>query len=113
MLLQSPRLPTLASEGNKEVSAEGKAQNKMAGWSHRYKATSPAIHLRGTYDLLGSNKSDENQRAQIRTVIMDHRNKTNTPVIEEKLELQPGEERKLTTINEYGTANHFNRASSI
>jgi hypothetical protein len=94
---------------DKEISADkGKAQTKMTGWSHRWKATSPAIHLGDTYDLLVSNKSDVDQKAQIRTVIMDHANKTNTPAIDEKLELEPGEERKLTTTNEYGSANHFN-----
>ena len=110
-LAAAPKASTGGDETpmDKEISADkGKAQNKMVGWSHRWKATSPAIHLGDTYDLLVSNKSDEDQRAQIRTVIMDHRNKTNTPVIDEKLELAPGEERRLTTTNEYGTANHFN-----
>jgi hypothetical protein len=103
-------VPSLAAGDNEASATKGqdKAQNKMAGWSHRWKATSPGIHLGDQYDLLVSNKSDEDQRAQIRTVIMDHANKTNTPVIDEKLELEPGEERKLTTTNEYGTANHFN-----
>jgi hypothetical protein len=109
-------VPSLAADdsaaaGDDKASAakgKDKAQNKMAGWSHRWKATSPGIHLGDKYDLLVSNKSDEDQRAQIRTVIMDHANKTNTPVIEEKLELAPGEERRLTTTNEYGIANHFN-----
>ena len=109
-------VPSLAADppsaGDDEEASAGKgkdkAQNKMAGWSHRWKATSPAIHLGDQYDLLVSNNSDEDQRAQIRTVIMDHANKTNTPVIDENLELGPGEERRLTADNEYGTANHFN-----
>ena len=103
-------VPSLAVGDNEASAAKGndKAQNKMAGWSHRWKATSPGIHLGDQYDLLISNKSEEDQRAQVRTVIMDHANKTNTPVIDEKLELEPGEERKLTATNEYGTANHFN-----
>ncbi len=108
-------VPSLAEDSavasdDKASAAKGKdkAQNKMAGWSHRWKATSPGIHLGDQYDLLVSNKSDEDQRAQIRTMIMDHANKVNTPVIDEALELEPGEERKLTTTNEYGTANHFN-----
>ncbi len=107
-LAAAPTTPAGDDEMAMDKEKSAKTQNKMAGWSHRWKATSPAIHLGDQYHLLMSNKSDEDQRAQIRTVIMDHRNKVNTPVIQEKLELEPGEERKLTTTNEYGTANHFN-----
>jgi hypothetical protein len=106
-------VPSLAADpaaADDEASAgkgEGQ-QKKMPGWAHRWKATSPAIHLGDRYDLVVSNNSEEDQQAQIRTVIMDHANKTNIPVIDEKLELAPGEERELTAVNEYGTANHFN-----
>ena len=98
-----------ASAGDEASAGKGEGQpKKMAGWAHRWKATSPAIHLGDRYDLVVSNNTEEDQQAQIRTMIMDHSNKTNIPVIDEKLELAPGEERKLTTVNEYGTANHFN-----
>ncbi|MDQ3927205.1 MAG: hypothetical protein M3272_09530, partial [Actinomycetota bacterium] len=35
-------------------------------------------------------------------------NHTNTNVINEDLELTPGEQCELTAVNDYGTANHFN-----
>lgn len=98
-----------ASAGDEASAAKGEGQQKkMLGWAHRWKATSPAIHLGDRYDLVVSNNSEEDQQAQIRTMIMDHSNKTNIPVIDETLDLAPGEERKLTAVNEYGTANHFN-----
>jgi hypothetical protein len=98
-----------ASAGDEASAGKGEGQQKkMPGWAHRWKATSPAIHLGDRYDLVVSNNSEEDQQAQIRTMIMDHSNKTNIPVIDETLELAPGEERKLTAVNEYGTANHFN-----
>ena len=103
-------LPALAADpapAGDEASA-GKGKGRMAGWQFRWKATSPAIHLGDQYDLVVTNTGEEDQRARIRTVIMDHANKTNTPVIDEPVELAPGEERELTTLNEYGTANQFN-----
>ncbi len=102
-------VPALAADpapaGDGASAGKGKG---MAGWQFRWKATSPAIHLGDQYDLVVTNTGEEDQRARIRTVIMDHANKTNTPVIDESVELAPGEERELTTLNEYGTANHFN-----
>lgn len=103
-------LPALAADpppAGDEAPA-GKGKQKMAGWQFRWKATSPAIHLGDQYDLVVTNTGEEDQRARIRTIIMDHANKTNTPVIDEPVELAPGEEREFTTVNEYGTANHFN-----
>ena len=88
-----------------EADSEGK---KMPGWPLRWKATSPAIHEGDRYTLLMRNNAEEDQEAQVRTVIMDHRNHTNTDVIDEQLELAPGEEREFTAINDYGAANHFN-----
>lgn len=88
-----------------EAGSEGK---KMPGWPLRWKATSPAIHEGDRYTLLMRNNTEEDQEAQVRTVIMDHRNHTNTDVIDEQLELAPGEEREFTAINDYGAANHFN-----
>jgi hypothetical protein len=62
-------VPSLAADDSAAASADkasaekgkDKAQNKMAGWSHRWKATSPGIHLGDHYDLLVSNKSDEDK----------------------------------------------------
>ena len=96
--------PAPAGDG----ASAGKGKGGMAGWQFRWKATSPAIHLGDQYHLVVTNTGEEGQQARIRTVIMDHANKTNTPVIDEAVELAPGEERELTTLNEYGTANHFN-----
>lgn len=94
--------PALADE------AGGGGKNKMPGMSFRWKATSPAIHEGDRYTLLVTNTSEEAQEARIRTVIMDHANHTNTDVVDEQVELAPGEEREFTTDNDYGTANHFN-----
>ncbi len=82
--------------------------NKMPGWSLRWKATSPAIHEGDRYTLVMKNTTEEDQEARVRTVIMDHRNHTNTDVIDEQVELAPGEEREFTAANDYGNANHFN-----
>lgn len=82
-------------------------KNKMPGWPVRWKATSPSTHEGDRYTLLVTNKSDEVQEAQIRTRLMDHP-EVSTSVIDEKIELEPGEERELTTVNDYGTAEHFN-----
>jgi hypothetical protein len=81
---------------------------KMPGWSVRWKATSPAIHEGDQYTLLMTNTSEEVQEARVRTVIMDHSNHINTDVVDEQVELAPGEEREFTAVNDYGVANHFN-----
>lgn len=81
---------------------------KMNGWSLRWKATSPAIHKGDQYTLDMNNTSNETQNAQVHTEIMDHRNHTNTDVVNEQVELAPGEEREFTATNDYGDANHFN-----
>jgi hypothetical protein len=83
-------------------------QNKMPGWPLRWKATSPAIQEGDRYSLVVKNPGEEPQQARVRTVIMDHRNQTNTNVINEDLELAPGEQCELTAVNDYGPANHFN-----
>jgi hypothetical protein len=83
-------------------------QNKMPGWPLRWKATSPAIQEGDRYSLEVKNPGEEPQQARVRTVIMDHRNHTNTNVINDDLELAPGEQCELTAVNDYGPANHFN-----
>src|SRR5918998_285808 len=83
-------------------------KGKMAGMPFRWKATSPAIHEGDRYTLVMKNTTEEDQEARVRTVIMDHRNHTNTDVIDEEVELAPGEEREFTAVNDYGDANHFN-----
>ena len=98
-------LVTMAPALADEVGGGGK--NKMPGMSFRWKATSPSTHEGDRYTLLVTNTSEEIQEAQIRTVIMDHP-ETNTNVIEERIELEPGEEREFTADNDYGTAEHFN-----
>ncbi len=98
--------PALADDAGSGQQKNGK--QKMAGLPIRWKATSPAIHEGDRYTLLVTNTSGEAQQAHIRTVIMDHANRTNTDVVDERVELAPGEERELTAVNDYGDANHFN-----
>lgn len=86
----------------------GSGKNKMPGWPLRWKATSPAIHEGDRYTLLIKNTTEEDQEAQVRTVIMDHSTHTNTDVIDEQVKLTPGEGREFTATNDYGSANHFN-----
>jgi hypothetical protein len=86
----------------------GKAKGKMGGMPFQWKATSPAIHEGDRYNLVVTNTGDEAQEVFINTVIMDHRNHTNTAVVNERPELAPGEEREFAAVNDYGTANHFN-----
>jgi hypothetical protein len=85
----------------------GHGQAKGAGLPVRWAATSPAIHLGDKYDLVMTNTGDKDQKAWVRTMIMDHRAHENTMVIDEPLNLAPGEERELTAVNDYGEANHF------
>lgn len=93
--------PALADE------AGGGGKNKMPGMTFRWKATSPSTHEGDRYTLLVTNTGEEAQEAQVRTVIMDHP-EINTTVVEERIELEPGEEREFTADNDYGTAEHFN-----
>jgi hypothetical protein len=85
----------------------GQGKQKMAGLPVRWGATSPAIHMGDQYDLVVTNNSDKDQKIRVHTMIMDHRAHENTPVIDESLNLAPGEERELTAANDYGDANHF------
>jgi hypothetical protein len=86
----------------------GGGKGKAGAMPFQWKATSPAIHEGDRYDLTVINTSDEVQEARVRTVIMDHRNHTNTGVVDEQIDIEPGEEREFTALNDYGDANHFN-----
>ena len=97
-MLLGTAMPVLADEVG--------GKNRMPGWPVRWKATSPSTHEGDRYTLLVTNNSDEVQEAQIRTRLMDHP-EVSTTVIDEKIKLEPGEERELTTVNDYGTAEHF------
>jgi hypothetical protein len=94
-------MPVLADDA-------GNGKGKMGGLPIRWKATSPAIQKGDQYNLTMTNTGEEAQKAQVSTIIMDHSNHTNTNVVDELVELEPGEERELTAVNDYGTANHFN-----
>jgi hypothetical protein len=72
----------------------------------RWNATSPAIHQGDRYVLSIANGATA-QEVRVRTVIMDHGARANTPVIEQTVTLAPNEKRELTADNTYGTANHF------
>ena len=96
-------MPVLADEPK-----AGGANAKVGGMPFQWKATSPSTHEGDRYDLTVTNTSDEAQEARVRTVIMDHRNHTNTDVIDEQVEIEPGEEHEFTALNDYGEANHFN-----
>ncbi len=85
----------------------GGGKNKMPGMPFRWKATSPSTHEGDRYTLLVTNTGEEVQEVRVRTVIMDHP-ETNTTVVEERIVLEPGEEREFTADNDYGTAEHFN-----
>ncbi len=91
-----------------DEAGDGGKNKKMPGMAFRWKATSPAIHEGDRYTLLVTNTGEEAQKPRIRTVIMDHSTHTNTDVVDEQVELEPGEEREFTATNDYGTANHFN-----
>jgi hypothetical protein len=75
--------------------------------SFKWSATSPAIHLGDQYRLVVGNAGESAQQLWVGTVIMDHSTHTTIPVLDETLELAPGEQRELTVVNQYGTANHF------
>jgi len=96
-------MPVLADEPK-----GGGANAKVGGMPFQWKATSPSTHEGDRYDLTVTNTGDEAQEARVRTFIMDHRNHTNTDVVDEQIEIEPGEEREFTALNDYGEANHFN-----
>jgi hypothetical protein len=96
-------MPVLADEPK-----GGGANAKVGGMPLQWKATSPSTHEGDRYDLTVTNTGDEAQEARVRTFIMDHRNHTNTDVVDEQVELQPGETHEFTALNDYGEANHFN-----
>jgi len=102
VMLLGAAMPVLADE------VGGGGKGKVGGMPFQWKATSPAIQEGDQYHLAVTNTGDEAQEAWIRTIIMDHRNHTNTDVVDERVELAPGEEREFTAVNDYGTANHFN-----
>jgi hypothetical protein len=102
IMLLGAAMPVFADE------AGGGGKGKLGGMPLQWKATSPAIQEGDQYHLTVTNTGDEAQEAWIRTIIMDHRNHTNTDVVDEQVELASGEEREFTAINDYGTANHFN-----
>ena len=96
-------MPVLADEPK-----AGGVNTKAGGMPFQWKATSPSTHEGDRYDLTVTNTGDEAQEARVRTFIMDHRNHTNTDVVDEQVEIQPGEKREFTALNDYGEANHFN-----
>ena len=55
-----------------------------------------------------NNTGEEKQKARVHSVITDHSTHTNTPMIDKKVNLAPGEEQEFTAVNDYGSANHFN-----
>src|SRR5215210_6251027 len=87
-------MPVLADDAG--VGGKG----KMGGMPIRWKATSPAIQKGDQYNLTMTNTGEEAQKAQVSTIIMDHSNHTNTDVVDELVELEPGEERELTAVND-------------
>jgi hypothetical protein len=96
-------MPVLADEPK-----GGGANRKVGGMPLQWKATSPSTHEGDRYYLAMTNTGEEAQEVRVRTFIMDHSNHTNTDVVDEQVELEPGEERELTALNDYGEANHFN-----
>jgi hypothetical protein len=79
----------------------------LKAYVYFWSATSPATHKGDTYTLVLKNTGSTAQKLYVRTVIMDHRAMTNTPVISQELTLDPGAQQTLTATNDYGTANHF------
>ncbi len=73
----------------------------------QWKATSPATNLGDQYSLVVTNTGDEAQWVNVNAFVMDHRAKVNTPLVKDRLELAPGEERELTAVNDYGAATHI------
>ncbi|MFL5759615.1 MAG: hypothetical protein ACJ789_07750 [Thermomicrobiales bacterium] len=79
----------------------------LKAFTYFWSATSPATHKGDTYTLIVKNAGSTAQKLFVRTVIMDHRTMTNTPVVSEAFTLDPGADKTLTATNDYGDANHF------
>jgi len=79
----------------------------LKAYPYLWTATSPATHQGDTYTLVVKNTGSDAQKIVVRTVIMDHHEMHNMPVIRQELSLDPGAEETLTATNDYGDANHF------
>jgi hypothetical protein len=94
--------PPTAGTPSPEVST-----SQLPQMSFKWSATSPAIHLGDRYQIIVENPGESAQRLWVRTTIMDHSTHTTAPVLDEPLDLAPGEQHELVAVNQYGTANHF------
>lgn len=94
--------------GETEPAARVKAlREKLQSYGYLWSATSPATHLGDAYSLTVTNTGSSPLKLWVSTMVMDHKEHHNEFVIEEDLELAPGDERDLPATNQYGTANHF------
>lgn len=107
LALGSNEATSMHEDSTNAKGAHASHGKKTPGFPVRWTATSPAIHLGDQYTLDVTNTSDKDQKAQVHTMIMDHRAKKNTMVVDEPLTLAPGEKSELTATNDYGDANHF------
>lgn len=95
--------------GQPGVKGGGPMAQLAAGKRVVYTTVSPATHEADHYQLVLTNGPTA-QSVAVNVIIMDHANQTNTPVLQEQLQLAAGEKRTLTTDNGYGEANHFRTA---
>jgi hypothetical protein len=102
MVVAGPAATFAANQSDSDQAAD-----TVAGGALSWSATSPATHLGDRYRLVIENADAVEQPVVVRVIIMDHATMTNTPVVDEAFQLAPGEQRELTAVNDYGTANHF------
>ena len=87
--------------------AGGGREGETRSMPFRWATILHAVREGDRYDLVVTNTSGEAQDAWVHTTIMDHRNRTNTSVVDDRVRLEPGEERGFTVIHDHGTANRF------
>ncbi len=73
----------------------------------RWKAASSTTHSGDRYSLVVKNTGEEDQRARVRSMIVDSGTRTKTTAVDERVKLAPGEEQEFTAVNDYGTADRF------
>ena len=85
----------------------GEMQKLVETYGFLWSATSPSTHLGDVFEVTVTNRGSAMIKALPYVTIMDHTQHSSFPVIEEALELAPGESRASTATNDYGVANHF------
>jgi hypothetical protein len=93
--------------GDDETSGLEALRDRLDEYGFLWTATSPGTHQGDTYTLTATNPGTTNVKLLTFTVLMDHRQHHHEVLVNEEVELAPGQSHEFTATNDYGTANHF------